>query len=290
MSLFHRLICGAAFLLAAACTPKPAPTPVADTNAKAGASAIANNPANIQATLALSQAPVSSLPVDLPITHEQSLDRFVGDWIVIKASPNPMDEQINVWIRREGSHLAIFESGVRELDLLNVSVEVATGEISMVETLPDVKVTLTRRPLTASQMLDSLKPDIEMVWGDGTRWLLAGGQLPSQSDDYSNETIATMREGGHRVAYRVESGFKCYGENLNFRYRTLCKDQALSRNHLDLMSKFTSISGEYPDSHRTYQAAIRSLNACTISKCLKQQYAQWDRYLDDNYPMLQAVD
>lgn len=290
MPLFHRLICGAAFLLAAACTSKPAPTPVADTNAKADAPAISDNSAKIETPLALAKAPMSALPVDLPITHQQSLDRFVGDWIVIEASPNPMDEQTNVWIRREGSRLAIFESGVRELDLLDTTVEVATGEVSMVETLPDVKVTLTLRPLTASQMLDSLKPDIEMVWGDGTRWLLGGGRLPSRSDDYSNETIATMREGGHRVAYRVENGFHCYGENLNFRYRTLCKDEALSRNHLDLMSKFTSISGEYPDSYRTYQAAIRSLNACTVSKCLKQQYAQWDRYLDDNYPMLQLVD
>ena len=290
MPLFHRLICGAALLLAVACTPKPAPTPVVDTNAKAGASTILDNSAKIETPLALAKAPVSALPVDLPITHQQSLDRFVGDWIVIEASPNPMDEQTNVWIRREGSHLVIFENGVRELDLLDITVEVATGEISMVETLPDVKVTLTLRPLTASQMSDSLKPDIEMVWGDGTRWLLGGGRLPSHSDDYSNETIATMREGGRRVAYRVESGFHCYGENLNFRYRTLCKDQALSRNHLDLMSKFTSISGEYPDSYRTYQAAIRSLNACTISKCLKQQYAQWDRYLDDTYPMLQVVD
>ena len=290
MPLFRRLMCGAAFLLAAAFTSKPAPAAAADTNAKAGASAILNTPAKIETPLALAKAPVSELAVDLPITHDHSLDRFVGDWIVIEASPNAMDEQTNVWIRREGSRLAIFEGGVRELDLLNVSVDVATGEISMVEKLPDVKVTLTLRPLTASQMLDSVKPDIEMVWGDGTRWLLGGGQLPSHSDDYSNEMIATMREGGHRVAYRVESGFHCYGENLNFRYRTLCKDQALSRNHLDLMSKFMSISGEYPDSYRTYQAAIRSLNACTVSKCLKQQYVQWDRYLDDNYPMLQLVD
>jgi hypothetical protein len=226
---------------------------------------------------------------DAPAKSEALLDRFVGNWIVVESSPDAMHEQTNIWIRREGDRLAIFEGTLRELDLRIVSFNVGAGEITLIEQLPDSEIALELKPLEKNTISGSEKPDIAMEWGDGTRWVLSGGEAPSGSDHYSNEAIASMREGGRRLSYRVESGFHCYGE-ISLRYRILCKDEALSNRHLDLMSKFISISGEYPDSHRTYQAAIRSLDACTNRKCLDQLYTEWGQYLDENYEGLQLVD
>jgi hypothetical protein len=225
------------------------------------------------------------------IASEALLDRFVGNWVVDTSSPNPMHEQTNLWIRREQDRLAIFENGMRELDVRIVSVDAETGDVSLIERLPDGEITLElkSRPLKKSASLDSPKPDIAMVWGDGTRWVLTGGQAQIPSDHYTNQAIVDMREGGRRLSYRVETGFHCYGE-ISFRYRTLCKDKAIADRHGVLMVKFMSISGEYPDSHRTYEAAIRSLDACTDRACLERQYTDWARYLDENYGGQQIVD
>lgn len=215
------------------------------------------------------------------------MDRFVGNWIVAESSPDPMQVQTNVWIRREGDRLAIFEEGSRELSVRTVSVDTGSGEVSLVETLPDSEVGLTLAP-AASSTADSAKPDIVMTWNGGARWTLTGGWSPGK-DDHSTGMIAFIRERGRRLTYRIDSSIHCYVE-LNFRYDALCTDEELSRRHFDLMSKFESISGEYPDSHRTYQAAIRNLDACTDKRCLGQRYDDWAKYLDDNYPDHQAVD
>lgn len=226
-------------------------------------------------------------PEAAPVTREQLLDRFVGDWIVTEASPDPMQVQTNVWIRREGGQLAVFEGGDHELTVRTVSVDAVSGVVSLVETLPDSEVGLTLAPAT-STTLDAVKPDIVMTWQGGARWTLTGGWQRGK-DDHSTGMIAFIRERGRRLTYRIDSSIRCYVD-LNFRYDTLCKDETLSRLHFDLMSKFESISGEYPDSHRTYQAAIRNLDACADRPCLVQRYQDWSRYLDDNYPHQQAVD
>lgn len=234
--------------------------------------------------------PSASPPTSEPViaTREQLLDRYVGNWIVFEASPNRMQAQTVVWIRREGDHLAIFEDGRRELGVRTLSVDAGTGEVALIETLPDSEAGLRLAPLATASSPDSARPDIAMTWEDGTRWTLAGGWPPGR-DDPADETIASIREGGRRLSYRVETRVHCYMD-LNFRYRALCSDQALSRRNGDLMQRFIWISGEYPDSHRTYQAAIRDLDACADRPCLDRQYAAWAKYLDDNYPHQQAVD
>ncbi len=272
-------MCGVVLVMASGCGPEPLPSSPAPLHSSAPEQ-LPSQPEE--------KAP-ASLSGDVPTTSEELLDRFVGDWIVVESSPNTMHEQVNVWIRREDGRLAIFEGGMRELDLRIASEDTGTGEISLIERLPDSEIALNVKPLKKATISDSAKPDIVMEWGDGTRWVLSGGEVSSRSDHYTNEAIVSMREGGRRLAYRVESGFHCYGE-ISLRYRILCKNEALSSMHLDLMSKFMSISGEYPDSHRTYQAAIRSLDACKNRKCLEQQYAEWGRYLDENYEGLQLVD
>lgn len=270
-------LCGVALVLAVGCVGEPPPSSPAPAQSNATGRPSPDN-----------EAPASRSAA-LPATAEARLDRFVGDWIVVESSPDPMQEQTNLWVRREGDKLAIFESAMRELDLRIVSVDADTGEIALIEKLPDSEISLALKPLDESVVAGSEKPDIAMTWGDGTRWVLSGGDVPTGGDDYSNATIASMREGGLRLAYRVESGFHCYGK-IGFRYRTLCKDETLSHRHHELMSKFRSISGEYPDSHRTYEAAIRSLDACEDRACLERQYADWSRYLQENYEGALLVD
>lgn len=233
---------------------------------------------------------VDPVPMLAPVslTREQALDRLVGDWVVTKAAPTGADENISVFIRREGDALAIFEGGIRELDVRVESFDPATGAIALVETLPDKALALTLSPLDERASVDSAKPDIRMAWEDGVRWTLTGGALPADPEAYSNDVIQSVRARGRRGVHRVEN-IAC-GENASLRHRILCEDTALRHRHFELMEKFMSIGGEYPDSHRTYQAAIRNLDMCADKACIADGLDRWSRYLDDNYPHQQMVD
>lgn len=231
---------------------------------------------------------VDSAPVPVPLTREQLLDRFVGDWTVTEAAPSDADESVSLYIRREGDALAIFEGGIREMDVRIESVDASTGAISLIETLPDKALALTLTPLVERASVDAAKPDIRMTWNDGTRWTLTGGAHSTDPEAYSNDVIESVRARGRRGVHRVEN-IAC-GENASLRHRILCEDTDLRHRHHDLMVKFISIGGEYPDSHRTYQAAIRNLDTCTDKACIAEGLDRWSRYLDDNYPHQQMVD
>lgn len=228
------------------------------------------------------------VPAPVPLTREQALDRFVGDWTVIEAVPTDADEHISVYIRREGNALAIFEGGIRELDVRVEAVDPATGVVSLVETLPDRTVALTMTPLEARASVDSVKQDVRMAWDDGVRWTLTGGSLPADAEAYSNDMIRDVRARGRRGVHRVEN-IAC-GERASLRHRILCDDTELRHRHFALMEQFMAIGGEYPDSHRTYQAAIRDLDTCTDKACVAKAIDTWSRYLDDNYAQQQMVD
>lgn len=257
----------------------------------AGCSSDASQPADDAAVVASQAVQVAAPgpePAREPLTREQVLDRFVGDWTVTRAAPSDADENISVFIRREGDALAIFEGGIRELDVRIESVDPATGAVSLVDTLPDRAVALTLAPLDERASVDSVKLDVVMAWDDGVRWTLTGGAFSADPEAHSNDLIRNVRARGRRGVHRVEN-IAC-GENASPRHRILCADTDLRHRHFDLMERFMSIGGEYPDSHRTYQAAIRSLDACADTPCLVQQYDEWGKYLDDNYPHQQAVD
>lgn len=228
------------------------------------------------------------VPAPVPLTRAQALDRFVGDWTVTKAAPTDADENISVFIRREGDALAIFEGGIRELEVRVESFDPATGAVSLVETLPDRTVALALTPLEVRASVDSVKRDVSMAWDDGVRWTLTGGSLPADAEAYSNDMIRDVRARGRRGVHRVEN-IAC-GERASLRHRILCDDTALRHRHFALMEQFMAIGGEYPDSHRTYQAAIRDLDTCTDKACVAKAIDTWSRYLDDNYPQQQMVD
>jgi hypothetical protein len=241
------------------------------------------------AAKAVDPAPASMpAPAPAPLTREQALDRFAGDWTVTEAAPTDADEHISVFIRREGDALAIFEGGIRELDVRVESVDPATGVVSLVETLPDRTVALTMTPLDARASVDSVKRDVLLAWDDGVRWTLTGGALPADPEAYSNDVIQSVRARGRRGVHRVEN-IAC-GGNASLRHRILCEDTDLRHRHFALMEQFMAIGGEYPDSHRTYLAAIRDLDTCTDKACVAKGIDTWSRYLDDNYPMQQMVD
>lgn len=257
----------------------------------AGCSSDASQPADDAAVAAAPAAQVAergSTPAPVPLTREQLLDRFVGDWTVTRAAPSDADENISVFIRREGDTLAIFEGGIRELDVRIESVDPATGTVSLVDTLPDKAQALTLTPVGVRASVDSVKLDVVMAWGDGVRWTLTGGAFSADPEAHSNDLIGIVRARGRRGVHRVEN-IAC-GENARPRHRILCEDMDLRHRHFDLMEKFMSVGGEYPDSHRTYQAAIRNLDTCADKACIASTIDMWSRYLDDNYPMQQMVD
>ena len=69
-----------------------------------------------------------------------------------------------------------------------------------------------------------------------------------------------------------------------FRARTVCADADLREQDALLMERFKFLTGRGSfDYESTRAAAMKQLDACNHSDCLRDVYAQWATYLDENY-------
>lgn len=68
-----------------------------------------------------------------------------------------------------------------------------------------------------------------------------------------------------------------------FRARTVCKDQTLHDLDLRLAEQFDYLACWSIDVESTRKAAYKQLDACSDSQCLSKSYADWIRYMDENY-------
>ncbi|KLI99117.1 hypothetical protein [Luteimonas sp. FCS-9] len=62
---------------------------------------------------------------------------------------------------------------------------------------------------------------------------------------------------------------------------------ALDRN---LRTQLVELSARYPDGDRTAAVVVQQLDACTTPACLRDVYARWQVYLDDNYDLGDVLD
>lgn len=72
-----------------------------------------------------------------------------------------------------------------------------------------------------------------------------------------------------------------------FRARSVCKNEDLLRMDRAMAARFDTLAGQGEDVAGTRAAAIRQLDACNDSQCLRKAYAEWAKYLEENYATAQ---
>lgn len=84
--------------------------------------------------------------------------------------------------------------------------------------------------------------------------------------------------------YRI----KC-ADAVDFRGRTVCKDEALRELDLKLAEQFEYLDCWKIDAQSTRKAAYKQLDACTDTLCLTKAYTEWTQYMDKNYDIGDVV-
>lgn len=69
----------------------------------------------------------------------------------------------------------------------------------------------------------------------------------------------------------------------DFRARTVCRDQALRSLDQNLAGRLAERRATGADVEGSRVAALKQLDACSHSQCLRQAYTDWLRYLDENF-------
>lgn len=76
---------------------------------------------------------------------------------------------------------------------------------------------------------------------------------------------------------------------VDFRGRTVCKDESLREIDLKLAEQFEYLDCWKIDAESARKAAYKQLDACTDSLCLSKTYTDWTQYMDKNYDIGDVV-
>lgn len=69
-----------------------------------------------------------------------------------------------------------------------------------------------------------------------------------------------------------------------------CSEREFAELDRGMRTQLVELSALYPDGDRTAAAVVKQLDACATPECLRQTYAQWQAYLDDNYDLGDVLD
>lgn len=69
-----------------------------------------------------------------------------------------------------------------------------------------------------------------------------------------------------------------------------CSEIEFAELDQSLRTQLVELSARYPDGDRTAAAVVKQLDACKTAECLRDAYAQWQTYFDDNYDLGDVLD
>ncbi|MDR7194035.1 hypothetical protein [Luteimonas terrae] len=69
-----------------------------------------------------------------------------------------------------------------------------------------------------------------------------------------------------------------------------CSEIEFAELDRSLRTQLVELSARYPDGDRTAAAVVQQLDACTTPACLRDTYAQWQVYFDENYDLGDVLD
>lgn len=76
----------------------------------------------------------------------------------------------------------------------------------------------------------------------------------------------------------------------SLRAKLACSDTEFAELDRGLRTQLVELSARYADGDRTAAAVVQQLDACTTPGCLREAYAQWQAYFDENYDLGDVLD
>ncbi|MEF3080633.1 hypothetical protein V3391_00180 [Luteimonas sp. SMYT11W] len=69
-----------------------------------------------------------------------------------------------------------------------------------------------------------------------------------------------------------------------------CSQSEFAELDRGMRTQLVELSARYPDGDRTAAAVVQQLDACKTPECLREAYAQWQTYFDENYDLGDVLD
>jgi len=69
-----------------------------------------------------------------------------------------------------------------------------------------------------------------------------------------------------------------------------CSQSDFAELDRGMRTQLVELSARYPDGDRTAAAVVQQLDACKTPECLRDAYAQWQTYFDENYDLGDVLD
>lgn len=70
----------------------------------------------------------------------------------------------------------------------------------------------------------------------------------------------------------------------------VCGNEEFAALDAGMRAQFAELADRYPDGDRAVAAATRQLDGCATPACLREAYAQWQAYFDENYDLGDVLD
>lgn len=202
-----------------------------------------------------------------------------GVWATSENTDSDDAETVYVIGPVEGAKLRITRDGTA----LDAQVEDADPDQSTV-TLREQSAGGPVETLTFRKMEDESGSggfNLKLTYGNGQVEALGFVRRLSERD---RQTLAAAFATAEQPAVDGGAGAEDCPSATTFRARTVCGDADLREQDALLMERFKFLTGRGSfDYESTREAAIKQLDACSNSDCLRKVYAQWSTYLDENY-------
>ncbi|WP_159679851.1 hypothetical protein [Luteimonas sp. 9C] len=177
-------------------------------------------------------------------------------------------------ILRDGVRLA---GGVEDVDVANQTLAYRVTR----ENGPDETVTLRKVQDAASGEGFRLR----VTWAQGQVETLGFVRRLTERDH--QELVLAIRQADV-LPEAVACGGDAPADSL--RATLACSESEFGELDRSLRTQLVELSARYPDGDRTAAAVVKQLDACTTPECLRDAYAQWQTYFDDNYDLGDVLD
>ncbi|MCD9124588.1 hypothetical protein LU699_03600 [Luteimonas fraxinea] len=177
-------------------------------------------------------------------------------------------------ILRDGSWLA---GTVEDVDLDNQTLAFHITR----ENGPDETVTLRKVQDAASGEGFHLR----VTWAQGQTETL--GFVRRLTDRDRQEIVLEVRQSAV-----LPEAVACGGDApaSSLRATLACSQSEFAELDRGLRTQLVELSARYPDGDRTAAAVVQQLDACKTPECLRDAYAQWQTYFDENYDLGDVLD
>ncbi|MGO3127922.1 MAG: hypothetical protein ACTIJY_07615 [Luteimonas sp.] len=142
--------------------------------------------------------------------------------------------------------------------------------------------------VTLRKVQDAVSGDgfsLRLTWAQGQTETL--GFVRRLTDRDRQEIVLEIRQSSV-----LPEAVACGGDAPagSLRATLACSESEFAELDRGLRTQLVELSARYPDGDRTAAAVVQQLDACKTPECLRDAYAQWQTYFDENYDLGDVLD